>query len=108
MEPVFEVLIAALCAAGAVLVGWCVLGFLLRPMQGNTVWTVVPARNAGEGLEQTVRALVWLKGAGFLNGPIIIADSGLSREGRAVAARLARRWPCVRIHSAGSKLPPEQ
>ena len=108
MKPVFEVLIAALCVSGAVLMGWCVLGFLLRPMPGNTVWTVVPARNGGDGLEQTVRVLVWLKGAGLLNGPIIIADSGLSWEGRAVAARLARRWPCVQIHSPGNKPIPEQ
>ena len=37
----------------------------------------------------------WLRSLGLLNCPILLADMGLSPEGREIALRLIRRWPDV-------------
>ena len=104
MGMVWEVMITALCAVGLALCGWWLLGRLLRPLPKAAVWAVIPGWNDGDGLEHTVRALVWLRSMGLLNCPIVIADMNLTPAGRELAARLALRWPCVSVRSA-EKLP---
>ena len=70
-------------------------GRLLRPIPHSAVYAVIPCRGDGEGMEQTVRALVWLRSLGLLNCPVILMDAGLSPMGRETALRLALRWPDV-------------
>ena len=51
----------------------------------------VLAEGSGEGLEQTLRALRWLRHSGLLQGPVAVRDNGLDREGLELAMALARR-----------------
>ena len=55
----------------------------------------------GDGLEQTVRGFVWLRGLGLLRVPILIADLGLDPRGREIALRLCARWPGVILWPVG-------
>ena len=81
----FSILLAAF---GLVSLGWLALGWLLLPGV-CPVRTVVQARAEGEGLEQTVKALLWLRRTGLWRGAIVIDDHGLDREGAALARTLA-------------------
>ena len=90
--PIF-LQIAIAVAAAAVLFGviWTVYGALRTPVrcgQGTGVHTVVSVRGSAEGLEQTLRGLVWLQQNGAVVGQIAIVDCGLDEEGR-VLSRLA-------------------
>ena len=90
-----EILLTALCVLGLSLAGWWLTGRLLRPIPHSAVYAVIPCRGDGDGMEQTVRALVWLRSLGLLNCPVILMDAGLSPMGRETALRLALRWPDV-------------
>ena len=76
MEYVWEIVLTVLCLMGLGLLVWCLMG----------------------GLEQSVRALMWLRSLGLLRCPVVIVDLGLDREGLAVAQRLALRWPVVDLY----------
>ena len=83
--------IAILPAAfGLVSLCWLALGALLLPGRCGVRLTV-SARGGGEGLEQTVRGLLWLRRTGLLRGEIIIEDCGLDGNGLALARTLAGR-----------------
>ena len=101
MEGILEVLLAAACAAGLGLLAWWLFGRLLRPIPRQAMYALLPGRGEGEGLEQSVRAFVWLRGLGLLDCPIVIADVGLSARGRELALRLTMRWPEVILWPAG-------
>ena len=83
--PFFAILLAAF---GLVSLGWLALGALLLPGRCGVRLTV-SARGGGEGLEQTVRGLLWLQRTGLLRGEVIIEDCGLDRDGLALARALA-------------------
>ena len=53
------------------------------------VAAVVPAAGGGAGLEQTVRAALWLRRTGLWRGEVVIEDQGLTVDGRALARLLA-------------------
>ena len=95
MDWLWDALVTAMCAIGLAGCCWWLVGRLLRPIPRACVRVVLSGRGGGENLEQTVRAMVWLRGLGLLNCPVLIADAGLNREGREVAIRLAARWPGV-------------
>lgn len=59
---------------------------------------VLEGQGDGGGLEQSVRALMWLRSLGLLRCPVVTVDLGLDREGLAVAQRLALRWPVVDLY----------
>lgn len=107
-----DVALSVLCVLGLAFLGWWLFGRLLRPIPGEGLWAVVPAWGEGGQVEQAVRTLVWLRGMGLLDCPIIIADAGLSSQGREVALRLALRWPEVRLwpaeYLAEQMTPPRQ
>ena len=84
--PFFLILPAAL---GLVGLGWLALGALLLPGR-CAVRLVVPARGGGEGLEQTVKGLLWLRRSGLWRGGIVIEDCGLDEDGAALARTLAK------------------
>ena len=85
--PFFAILLAAF---GLVSLGWLALGALLLPV-GRGARVTVPAQGGGEGLEQTVRGLLWLRRTGLWRGEIVIEDRGLDGDGRALARALAER-----------------
>jgi len=83
-------LFAVLAVFGLACVVWLAYGWLLTP--GNCpVQAVVTAAGSGEGLEQTVRGLLWLRRSGLLQGTVTIRDGGLTRDGLVLALTLARR-----------------
>ena len=60
MGLLIEALLAGLCAAGLAFFAWWLFGRVLRPLPGQGVCALLPGRGDGEGLEQSVRAFVWL------------------------------------------------
>lgn len=81
----FAILLAAFGLAG---VGWLALGALVLP-GACPARMVVDARGDGDGLEQTVRALLWLRHSGFWRGDVVIRDCALTEAGAGLARALA-------------------
>ena len=95
MGTFWDILLAVICICGLAFVGWWLFGLLLRPLPGHGAYLVLPGRDEGEGLEQQVRACIWLRGLGLLSCPVVIADAGLTPQGWELALRLTARWPGV-------------
>ena len=87
MGSVFELLAVLLAAFGAVSLGWLAVGALLLPGV-CPARMVVEASGDGGGLEQTVKALLWLRRTGLWWGRVVIEDCGLDRNGEALARAL--------------------
>lgn len=90
MGTVFQFLAVLLAAFGLVSLGWLALGALLLPGV-CPARMVVDAQGDGGGLEQTVKALLWLRRTGLWWGDVVIRDRGLDREGIALARTLAEQ-----------------
>ncbi len=90
MTQVLQFLAALLAAFGLVSLWWLVMGALLLPGVCPTRMVVV-AEGDGGGLEQTVKAMLWLRRTGLWWGSVVIEDRGLSREGEALARALAQK-----------------
>ncbi len=85
----FSDLIAiALIAFGVACLLWLTLGRLLLPTVCD-IRAIVPCDGSGDGLEHTVRGLVWLRRSGLWRGVVVIRDVGLNRDGLELAQRLA-------------------
>ena len=69
---------------------WLAYGWMLLP-GGCPIQAIVIATGSGEGLEQTVKGLLWLQKNRLWQGTICIRDSGLTREGLALALALSRQ-----------------
>lgn len=83
----FTILLAAFGLMG---VGWLILGALVLP--GTCpAQMVIDAQGDGGGLEQSVRALLWLRRSGFWRGDVVIRDCGLTEAGGALAHALAEQ-----------------
>ena len=91
MALFFELVISLLAAFGLVSLGWLAFGRLVLPVGGEetSVRAEVTAEGAGNGLEQTVAALLWLRRTGLWRGSITLTDGGLDEGGRLLACRLA-------------------
>ena len=90
MTEVFQFLAVLLAAFGLVSLGWLALGALLLPGV-CPARMVVDAQGCGDGLEQTIKALLWLRRTGLWWGEVVIRDRGLDAGGEALAQALARR-----------------
>ncbi len=90
MGPVIQFLAVLLAAFGLVSLGWLAVGALLLPGV-CPARMVVDAKGDGAGLEQTVKALLWLRRTGLWWGEVVIEDCGLDREGEALARALAEQ-----------------
>ena len=90
MGSVFQFLAVLLAAFGLVSLGWLALGALLLPGV-CPARMVVDAKGSGDGLEQTVKALLWLRRTGLWWGEVVIRDRGLDRDGIALAQALAEQ-----------------
>ena len=88
MTTVVELFLDTLSVIGLLALGWFLFGRLLVPVGPGPVYAVIPARGGGEGLEQTVRGLLWLRGGELVGARIVVVDLGLDAEGRALAQHL--------------------
>ena len=103
MEFFVQLLIAGAAIAFIFGVLWAVYGSLYTPVRfgrGTGVCTVVTARDSAEGLEQTLKGLVWLEENGIVVARILIVDCGLDEDGLALARLLAKRYANVVICQA--------
>ena len=87
MTQVFQFLAVLLAAFGLVSLGWLAVGALLLPGV-CPARMVVDAKGDGGGLEQTVKALLWLRRTGLWWGEVVIRDRGLDGDGLALARTL--------------------
>ncbi len=85
MEYVWEIVLTVLCLMGLGLLVWCLMGRLVCPVPGQEVLAVLEGQGDGGGLEQSVRALMWLRSLGLLRCPVVIVDPPL-------------RWPVVDLY----------
>ena len=99
MELWIDALLTAVCTLALAGGLWWLYGRLLRPLPARRIQIVLPGRGDGEDLEQTLRALIWLRG--LLRCPILIADVDLTPGGWELALRLTARWPDVTLWPAG-------
>ena len=97
MGAFWELFGTAMAAAGLAVLLWWQVGRLLRPVPGRNVQVVISGRGDGEELEQTLRALYWLRGMGLLRGGIVIETEELTPAGRMLAAELVRRYPAAEL-----------
>ena len=88
MTEVLQCLAVLLAAFGLVSLGWLAIGALLLPAV-CPARMVVEAKGSGDGLEQSVKAILWLRRTGLWWGDVVIEDCGLDREGVALARALA-------------------
>ena len=88
MSEIIQFFAILLAAFGLVSLGWLALGALLLPGRCDARLTV-SARGGGEGLEQTVMGLLWLRRTGLWRGELVIEDCGLDGNGLALARTLA-------------------
>ena len=89
MMEIIQFFAILLAAFGLVCLGWLALGALLLPGRCDTR-LVISARGGGEDLEQTVKALLWLRHTGLWRGELVIEDCGLNEDGLALVRALAR------------------
>ena len=94
MELFLQVLAALLIVAGLLGLGWLLFGKLVAPVgEEGRVFAVIPARGDAETLEHDVQGLLWLRGSDLAAFTVVIADYGLSDQGRILALLLQRREP---------------
>lgn len=92
MRYFLETMGILLAGAGLFMLGWLALGRLLAPLGIKApLLAVLPADGDGETLEHDVRSLLWLRENAMTRLVVVIADCGLSQEGRCTASLLARR-----------------
>lgn len=48
---------------------------MVTPVGPDPVFAVIPARGGGEGLEQTVKGLLWLQGGEMTGFTVVVADA---------------------------------
>ena len=88
-----ELLLTLLAAVGLLALGWVLFGKLVAPVGGkeSPIYAVIPASGGGDGLEHTVRGLLWLQGGQLARCNCRIVDCGLDQRGRAAAAVLCEQ-----------------
>ena len=90
MMEVFQFFGVLLAAFGLVSLGWLAAGALLLPGV-CPARMIVEAKGDGGGLEQTIKALLWLRRTGLWWGDVVIEDCGLDHNGEALARALAQQ-----------------
>lgn len=89
MTEMVQLIAVLLAAFGLVSLGWLALGALVLP-GSCAVRMVITAEGRGDGLEQTVKALLWLRRTGLWRGEVVIEDCGLDEGGGLLARTLAQ------------------
>ena len=90
MTEILQFLAVLLAAFGLVSLGWLAVGALLLPGV-CPARMIVEAKGDGGGLEQTIKALLWLRRTGLWWGDVVIEDCGLDRNGEALARALSEQ-----------------
>lgn len=88
-----EILAALLCAVLLLCLNRLLFTRLIAPTQQGTVpvFAVIPASGDGDGLEQTLRHLHWLKTEKLSRFTVVIVDAGLTQAGLDLVQALKRK-----------------
>jgi len=97
MTLAVEILLAVLCAALLFTLDRKLLFRLLHPSQRGTVpvFAVLPASGDGDGLEHTLRHLLWLQEEKLSAFTILVVDAGLTPAGQEILSALLRKEPTL-------------
>lgn len=95
MGVFWEAVLTFFAVFGLIMLIWVLLGRMLRPIPGRGMCILLPGQGGGEGLEGTLRGVIWLRSLGLIRCPVIIADAGLDQEGKALVGRLTQQWSQV-------------
>ena len=92
-----EIILAVLCAALLLTLNRKLLFRLLHPSQKGAlpVFAVVPATGNGDGLEHTLRHLLWLQEEKLSAFTILVVDAGLTPGGQDTLSALLRKEPTL-------------
>lgn len=93
MEILLDAALALLASIGIAALGWRISGRILFPQRDRALWAVVPARGGGDGLEEALRGVLWLRSGTGGRWPVVIADCGLDESGRRLAQDLTGLAP---------------
>lgn len=83
--------VGLLAALGLLCLCWLGLGRLLLPIP-LALTVSLKGYGDGEGLEQGVKALHWMRRTGLWRGEILILDGGMSPQGLEVARHLVEEY----------------
>lgn len=97
MHIVLWIVLAAFLLVNICCTACFLYGYLLRPYTVFGTCVVVWGTGNGEGLEQRVRALLWLQNCGLLRCKVVLVDGGLDRSGMELAVRLIGRYPALAL-----------
>ena len=97
-----DILVVFLSLSGLLLLVWCFLGFLLRPVFCEEMVTYLPVTGDGEGLELRVHAYAWLREGRISGGKLVLVDRGLNETGAAVAERLCKEYKWLLLEQASN------
>lgn len=103
MASFLQIPIAIAAIAIIFWVAWSLFGSLKTPVRSGKstgVTTVITAQDSGEGLEQTLKSLIWLQENGTVPGQIILADAGLNEEGRILTRLIVKQYTGVVVCNA--------
>ncbi len=92
-----QILFCAGMAAFLLLLGVGLLALFLLPLQGRGIRLILMAKGDGSLLEHQCRAYLFLRGLGFLGGPLYLVDAGLSPSGLELARALTRLDGQIRL-----------
>ncbi len=97
MTLTLEFLLSLLCAALLLRLGRAAFSRLVSPCQQGAVpvFAVVPAVGDGEGLEQTLRHLHWLREEKLSCFTILVVNGSLTPAGLETVQALARKYPTL-------------
>ena len=95
MSLAVEIILAVLCAALLLTLNRKLLFRLLHPSQKGAlpVFAVVPATGNGDGLEHTLRHLLWLQEEKLSAFTILVVDAGLTPGGQDTLSAHHRKEP---------------
>lgn len=94
-----ETAIVLLLAIGFCTLVCTVYSRVLTPDSAEDTWAVVRGIGPGDGLEQRVRSLMWLRSLGLLRCRVVLAVGALDADGQVLARNLARRWPELELRN---------
>ena len=91
---VYEILLAVFGVIGLAACVRFVWGLMIYPIHSALI--LIPAQGDGQDLEHQLRGLQFLCDEGKLEGEtILLADCGLTEEGRQAAMMLTRKYPGI-------------
>lgn len=92
-----DLLILFCAAAGLILLGWLLLGLLMRPVFYEGMVTALPVSGDAEQLERYVRSYAWYREGRISGGRLILVDCGLSEQGRKIVSLLQKQYPWLQV-----------